>query len=467
MKSGINLRYVLFLAITAALGGLLFGFDIAIITGAGPFLKEHFHLGDLSLGWAFSSLLFGCVLGSSIAGRSADPYGRRKILLAVAVLFVLTSLGTGAAPTFALFVLARFLGGLAVGGASILSPMYVAEISPPSLRGRLGTLYQMSIVAGILISYAINYLLRDAGPDNWRWMFMTGAFPSVLFFTMLLLVPETPRYLFMAGKEQEGFALLERISGRESAEFETAEIRASLSKKRKAWRDLLRPGIRRAVLVGFCLAILVQVSGVNTIIDYAPAILKSAGWNIDAALFSTVIIGLNNFVFTFVSFWAIDRYGRKPLYIAGSLGMTAALIALLWAAWMAHFESSIVLVYILVYLAFFSSCIGPVFWTLVAEIFPNDLRGKAMIVPVLTQWVANAVVVLFFPLAFNQVGKAITFGFLALLAVAQALFTWFFVPETKNKPLEEIEEYWTPRSAAVLTCGEVPEWLRHAPGRSG
>lgn len=442
MKTNINVPYVIFLAATAALGGLLFGFDIAIITGAGPFLTEHFNLSDLSLGWAFSSLLFGCGIGSTVAGRLTDFYGRKKILLAVAALFAITSLGTGAAPTFAFFIMARFIGGLAVGGASILSPLYVAEVSPPSLRGRMGTLYQMSIVTGILISYAINYLLRDVGPANWRWMFITGVIPSVLFFVMLLSVPETPRYLFMTGKEQQAFAILERIAGRESAEFEASEIRASLLNKRKAWRDLFRPGIRRAVLVGFCLAILVQVSGVNTIIDYAPAILKSAGWKIDAALFSTLIIGLTNFVFTFVSFWAIDRYGRKPLYIIGSVGMTAALVVLMWAALMGRFQSAMVLVYILVYLAFFSSCIGPVFWTLVAEIFPNDLRGTAMVVPVLTQWIANAAVVLFFPLAFNQVGKAITFGFLATLALAQAVFTWFFVPETKNKPLEEIEEYW-------------------------
>jgi sugar porter (SP) family MFS transporter len=442
MKTNINVRYVIFLAATAALGGLLFGFDIAIITGAGPFLTEHFNLSDLSLGWAFSSLLFGCGVGSTIAGRLTDFYGRKKILLVVAVLFAITSLGTGAAPSFAFFIMARFIGGLAVGGASILSPMYVAEVSPPSLRGRMGTLYQMSIVTGILVSYAINYLLRDVGPANWRWMFLTGVIPSVLFFVMLLSVPETPRYLFMAGKEQQAFAILERISGRESAEFEASEIRVSLLNKRKQWRDLLQPGIRRAVLVGFCLAILVQVSGVNTIIDYAPTILKSAGWKIDAALFSTLVIGLTNFAFTFVSFWAIDRYGRKPLYIIGSLGMTAALVLLAWAVLTGRFQSSIALVYILIYLAFFSSCIGPVFWTLVAEIFPNDLRGTAMVVPVLVQWIANAAVVLFFPLAFNQLGKAITFGFLAVMALAQAVFTWFFVPETKNKPLEEIEEYW-------------------------
>jgi len=279
-------------------------------------------------------------------------------------------------------------------------------------------------------------------------MFITGIIPSVIFFIMLLFVPETPRYLFMAGREKEGFAILARIAGPESAEFEASEIRGSLSNRRRAWRDLFQPGIRRAVLVGFCLAILVHVSGINTIIDYAPAILKSAGWKIDAALFSTIIIGLTNFAFTFVSFWAIDRYGRKPLYIIGSLGMAAALILLLLTALGSNFRSSAVLAYILGYLAFFASCIGPVFWTLVPEIFPNDLRGTAMSVPVLTQWIANAAVVLFFPLAFNQIGKAVTFGFLAAMSVLQAVFTWFFVPETKNKPLEEIQEYWKGRAMA-------------------
>lgn len=438
----INLRYVIFLAATAALGGLLFGFDIAIITGAGPFLMQHFKLGDLSLGWAFSSLLFGCVIGSAIAGRLTDFYGRRKILLWVAVLFAITSLATGIAPSFTIFIIARFIGGLAVGGASILSPMYVAEVSPPSVRGRLCTLYQMSIVIGILLSYSINYLLRDIGPANWRWMFITGVIPSLLFFVLLLLAPETPRYLFLAGKHREAFAILEKIAGRESAELEAAEIGVSLSEPRKAWRDLLRPGVRRAVLIGFCLAILVHVSGINTIIDYAPAIFRSAGWHIDAALFSTFIIGLTNFVFTLASFWVIDRYGRKPLYIIGSLGMTIALVLLTGAVLTGRFQGVTVLVLILSYLAFFASCIGPVFWTLLPEIFPNNIRGTAMIVPVLTQWVANAMVVLFFPLAFNQIGKAVTFAFLATMALAQAVFTWFFVPETRNKPLEEIEEFW-------------------------
>jgi SP family arabinose:H+ symporter-like MFS transporter len=450
MTKKINLSYVILLAATAALGGLLFGFDIAIITGAGPFITEHFKLNDLSLGWAFSSLLFGCVIGSVFAGRITDFYGRRRILLWVALLFAATSVATGEATNFAFFIAARFVGGLAVGGASILSPMYVAEVSPPSLRGRMGTLYQLSIVTGVLISYCINYLLRNAGASNWRWMFITGVIPSVLFFVLLLRAPETPRYLFMAGRPLEAFTILERISGRETAEFEISEMRASFSEKKTTWRALWQPGIRRAVVVGFCLAILVHVSGINTIIDYAPAIFKSAGWKIDAALFSTFIVGLTSFTFTLVSFWMIDRYGRKPLYIIGSLGMAVALALLSLTVLTGRFHGATVLVLILAYLAFFASCIGPVFWTLVPEIFPNYIRGTAMTVPVLTQWIANAVVVLFFPLAFHQIGKAFTFGFLAAMALAQAVFTWFFVPETKNKPLEEIEEFWKGGAASGL-----------------
>ena len=439
-----HLAYVLFLGATAALGGLLFGFDIAIITGAGPFLIEHFGLNDLSLGVAFSSLLFGCVLGSAAAGRITDRFGRRKILLWVALVFALTSIQTALSGSFSMFLMARFLGGIAVGGASILSPMYVAEISPPAIRGRMGALYQFAIILGILLSYAINYLLRNAGPTNWRWMFVTGALPALIFFLLLLPAPETPRFLAIARREKEALRILTRISGADSAKAQLSEIHESLNDRRNGWRDLTQPGIRRAVLVSFVLAILVHMSGINTVIDYAPTIFKSAGWKIDAALFSTFIVGVTNFVFTVLSFWMIDRFGRKPLYILGSLGMAGALIALTAISWSGHFRGGIVLALILIYLACFASAIGPVFWTLVPEIFPNHIRGTAMTVPVLTQWIANAVVVLFFPLAFNQIGKSFTFAFLAVMSLLQALFTWRFLPETKEKSLEEIEEFWLP-----------------------
>ncbi|MDR5727839.1 MAG: MFS transporter, partial [Terriglobia bacterium] len=236
MSSSINMRYVVFLAATAALGGLLFGFDIAIITGAGPFLLQHFSLDDLGLGWAFSSLLFGCVLGSFAAGKYTDRYGRQKMLVWVAILFAMTSVATALAPSFSIFIIARFLGGLAVGAASLLSPMYVSEVSPPSVRGRMGTLYQMSIITGILISYCINYLLRNTGPDNWRWMFLTGVVPSAIFFAFMVFAPETPRFLMMAGRQREAFLLLERLAGTKSAQFEISEITATLDRKGRSWR---------------------------------------------------------------------------------------------------------------------------------------------------------------------------------------------------------------------------------------
>jgi len=441
-KASNNMLYVIFLAATAALGGMMFGFDLAIIVGAGTFLVEYFSLGDLGLGWAYSSLLFGCVLGSVAAGRLTDSYGRQKILLFVALLFVITSIATGIAPTFALFVAARLAGGIAVGGVSVLSPMYIAEVSPPGIRGRMGATYQMSITAGILVSYCINYWLRNQGAWNWRWMFMSGALPSVLFFLTLLRAPETPRFLFKVGKKKEGLALLERIMNPQEAAVEATEIEASLEASSNTAESLDSRMIRRILLISFALAILVQVSGINTIIDYAPLVLRSAGWKIDAALFSTFIIGGINCGFTLISFWTIDRYGRKPLYIVGSLGMAAALFLVIAMLATGRFKSGILLFPIALFIAFFASCIGPVFWTLVPEIFPNKVRGRAMVVPVVTQWVASAFVVLLFPLAFNRVGKLPTFCFLACMALLQALFTWRFLPETKGKTLEEIEDFW-------------------------
>jgi SP family arabinose:H+ symporter-like MFS transporter len=449
MNTIINRTYLAFLAITGALGGLLFGFDIAIITGAGPFIARTFRLSDLGLGWAFSSLLFGCVLGSFVAGKLADRYGRKRLLILVAALFAFTSVATAGAGNFALFVTARFIGGIAVGGVSLLSPMYVAEVAPPHLRGRMGTLYQLSIITGVIISYGINYLLRDTGSANWRWMFLSGVVPSAVFLFLISLAPETPRFLVKAGKAAQAFAVLERISGAASARSEVAEIETSVSRKGSTTRAFARPGVRRALAASVGLAILVQVSGINTILDYAPSIFQSAGWKMDGALASTFVVGITEFVFTILSLWMIDRYGRKPLYIVGSAGMAITLLMLVVIALAGDFEGSLVLIVILAYLAFFACCVGPVFWTLVPEIFPNDVRGAAMIVPVLIQWVANAVVVLFFPYAFHVIGKASTFGFLALMALVQGVFTWWFLPETRNKRLEEIEAFWTAPKTVV------------------
>jgi SP family arabinose:H+ symporter-like MFS transporter len=276
----------------------------------------------------------------------------------------------------------------------------------------------------------------------------------VIFLVFVLLAPESPRFLALAGKQDAAFAVLERIGGTATARTQLAEIAATSHSGERSWRALLRPGVRRALVVSVFLAVLIHVSGINTVIDYAPAIFQSAGWKIDTALASTFLVGITELLFTVASLWMIDRFGRKPLYMGGSFGMAISLVLLVITALTGHFHGYLVLALILAYLAFFCACIGPVFWTLVPEIFPNDVRGIAMTIPVLIQWVANAFVVLLFPYAFHVIGKSVTFGFLAVMCLCQGLFTWIYVPETKNKHLEEIESYWTASNHAVTSVRE-------------
>jgi SP family arabinose:H+ symporter-like MFS transporter len=432
--------YLYLLAGVAALGGFLFGFDIAIITGAMPFFEKHFSLTSLELGAVNSSLLFGCIVGSAVSGWVTDRYGRKKIMLLVSLLFAATSVACGLAPTALILAASRFVGGLAVGAISVLSPMYIAEIAPASVRGRFTSLYQLSITIGIVLSYFINYLLRDAA-HNWRWMFVTGVIPSLLFLALLFLVPETPRFLFKIGRENEAFQVLRKIGGEKLARLEMEEIRGSFAETLQGWAELNRPGIRRALLTGFVLAVLVQVSGINAIIDYAPRILQTAGWEMDAALFSTFGLGIVNVLFTLVSVYTVDRSGRKPLYLIGSIGMTIALALLTGLSGANAFTGVFVLGLCIGFLMFFSSCIGPVFWTLMSELFPNRVRGLAMSIPVFTQWFFNAIVVLLFPWMFHN-APTLSWGLLTLMALAQVLFTWIYVPETKGKSLEQIEHFW-------------------------
>lgn len=436
-----NFAYILRIATAAALGGLMFGFDVAIITGAGPFIERKFELDALGLGWAFSSLLFGCVVGAACSGVVVDWIGRKALMILVAALFGATTVFTGAATNFDTFVFARFLGGLAVGAVSLVAPMYVSEVTPANLRGRMGALYQMAIVTGILGSYLINYVLRDTGPDAWRYMFYTGAIPAALYLLLVLSVPESPRFLIKKGRDAQALAILTRIGGVD-AQSALDDIHTSLAEDRGSWLDLFKPHVRPPLAISFFLAILIHLSGINTIIDYAPKIFKSAGFTLDAALFSTFVVGLANFAFTLISFWIIDRIGRRRLYIIGSAGMALSLICLVATVLTGHFYGMTVLILLVIYLFFFASCIGPVFWTLLPEIFPNGVRGKAMTVPVLTQWIANAVVVLLFPAVFHAIGQAATFGLLAIACLSQAIFAYAAVPETRNRSLEDISAQW-------------------------
>jgi SP family arabinose:H+ symporter-like MFS transporter len=437
---------MLLVSMVAALGGMMFGFDIAIISGAAPFVQEHFRLNELQLGWGVSSLLAGCMLGAMFAGRLADAFGRKRTLVSIALVFAFTSVLTAIAPEFYWFVAARIVGGLAVGAASMVSPLYIAEVSPYAMRGRMVALNQLAITTGILVSYLINYLLRGAGPDNWRWMFASGVFPSVLFFGLLFLVPESPRWLFRAGKRAEASAVLVQVGGIENAEKELSEMQQPLKEEAASLRDLFLPRYRRVMLVGIVLAILVQVSGINTVIDYAPIILRSAGNTIGVALFQTFIMGFLNFALTFVAIFTVDRVGRRPLYIAGATGMTVSLTLLSAGFLVGRVQGLVGLILILLFIASFAGCIGPVFWILMSEIFPSRIRGLAMSAAVFTNWLANFLVVLFFPWMFKNTGGSATFGFLAVIALAMILFTWKVVPETSGRTLEEIERHWEPRT---------------------
>ena len=417
----------------------MFGFDVAIISGAVPFIQPYFHWNELQLGWGVSSLLVGAMAGAFGSGVLSDMYGRRKVLIFVALFFAVSCTFTALATSSVIFISARLFGGLAVGAASVLSPMYVAEVAPPKKRGMLVAIYQLAIVLGILCSYTINYGLHNID-NNWRWMFATGIIPSVLFFVGLFFIPESHRWLYKAGREADSLKVLTRISGEALAKTEIQEIAKSLNGDMTSVsiNELFKPSARKVVLIGFILAVFVQISGINTVIDYAPKILLAAGVEINNALLQTSLVGLINFIFTFVAILFIDKLGRRSLYLIGSMGMVITLVFLAISFYF-KMEGIFTLICILSFIAFFAACIGPVFWTLLSEIFPNKIRGKAIAFASFTQWIFNFLVVLLFPHFLASVGGTKTFLFLAVMSLLQWLFTFLYVPETKGKSLEEIE----------------------------
>jgi SP family arabinose:H+ symporter-like MFS transporter len=434
--------YLYFICLVATMGGLMFGFDVAIISGAVPFIQPYFGWNELQLGWGVSSLLVGAIIGAFGSGVLSDIYGRKKILIFVALFFAISCTFTALATSSVIFITARVFGGLAVGAASVLSPMYVAEVAPPRNRGMLVAIYQLAIVLGILCSYTINYGLHSID-NNWRWMFATGILPSVLFFIGLFFIPESPRWLYKAGRKDDSLKVLTKIGGESLAAAEIQEIADSLKGDHSSVsiNELFKPGVKKVMLVGFILAILVQVSGINTIVDYAPKILLAAGVEINNALLQTSFVGFINFVFTFVAILFIDKIGRRTLYLIGSMGMFVTLVMLAISFYL-KMEGIFTLICILMFIAFFASCIGPVFWTLVSEIFPNRIRGKALAFASFTQWIFNFLIVLLFPHFLASLGGTITFLFLAVMSFLQLLFTFLYVPETKGKSLEEIEQIW-------------------------
>lgn len=433
--------YLILITLVAALGGLLFGYDTAVISGAIGFLQGHFALSAAETGWAASSALVGCVAGAAFAGLGGDGIGRRTVLLASATLFLGSAIGTALTSSLAVLVLFRILAGVGIGAASMASPLYIAEIAPAAWRGRLVAVNQLAIVSGMLLIYFINYGIARAGSltwdqsTGWRWMFASGALPSALLLGLLFLVPETPRFLLAKGRLAQAAKVLERTGGEIAPQASHAQVK------------LASAPMLRVLGIGIALAVLQQITGINVFLYYAPQIFTHVSHNTDAALLQTVLVGAVNLVFTAVAMMAVDRIGRKPLMIAGSLGMGFCLAAMGGAA-MVMSTGPWLLLFVLGYIACFALSVGPVTWIILTEIFPMPVRSRALAIATMVLWGANFGVSQTFPMLdqskvlISRFHHSFPFFFYALFCMVEALFVWRLLPETKDRSLEEIGASW-------------------------
>lgn len=454
--AGLNSAYVCGMALVAALGGLLFGYDWVVIGGAKPFYEVYFHLGSESLvGWANSCALIGCLIGALIAGEAGSRLGRKKVLLLSALLFALSSILTGWAPVFSFFIAWRIAGGMAIGLASNISPLYIAEISPAAWRGRLVSLNQLAIVCGILAAQIANWLIAEKVPDGatvllqswnaqfgWRWMFTAVAVPAVLFFLFALVIPESPRWLVGVKRAEQARRVLARIGGEEYAARELAAIEESLSSaaaSRAGWKDLFAKDTRNLVWIGIALAVLQQWSGINVLFNYAEEIYRSAGFGVSGILFNIVITGTINLIFTVAAMTFVDRLGRRKLMLLGCVGVGLCHLGASFA-YRAGWHGSAVLALTLAAIACYSMTLAPVTWVLISEIYPNRLRSLGVSAAVTALWIACFVLTFTFPFinrAFTTSGAFLVYAAVCFLGF---IFVSRCVPETRGKTLEEIEK---------------------------
>ena len=445
--------YVILIASVAALGGLLFGFDTAVIAGTLDYLKHFFGLTDLQLGFVVSATSIGCIPGAAIAGKTADAFGRKKMMLLTALLYIVAALGSGLAGSFTELVIYRFIGGIAIGMASTIAPIYISEIAPTNFRGRLGMLQQLAIVTGILLSFVSNYGIVTVHAsflheDNyWRYMLGAAFVPSLVFFLLLLLVPESPRWLLLKGRLEKGRSIFDKIYGNAEAEQEVKAVQKDIASEGTATiQQVLAPRYKRVVIIGLVFACVAQLTGINIIFYYAPLIFKTTHTGL-SPLYQTMLTGVVNLVFTIVAFWMIDRLGRKKLLILGSTVMGLCMLAL-GGVYFAHAQDSyFVLLIIFVYIAGFACSWGAVLWVYVAEIYPNSIRGTATSIAVTGNWTANAIVSFTFPIMLSTLHEAPTFWVYAVINGAMIWFVSKYIFETKGVPLERIEEVYGTKKA--------------------
>ena|SRR5215204_1107024 len=425
------------ISFVSALGGYLFGFDFAVISGALPFLQKQFSLDAYWEGFATGSLALGAICGCLFAGTYSDKYGRRPALLLAAAVFVISCLAMAFAPGRDFFIFSRFCAGIGVGMASVLSPMYIAEISPAKVRGRMVAINQLTIVIGILITNLVNYTLRNLGDDAWRWMFGLGAVPALLFFLGAWWLPESPRWLHKAGEDTKAKEVLRKIGDEAYVEeaFRIMGQRAQASEK-SGFAQVFQKAVLPAVLVGIGLAIFQQLCGINVVFNYTAKIFESIGASQDDQLLQTVFIGAVNLFFTLVAMMLVDKLGRKPLMLIGASGLAIVYFILVQTL---NNGSDYVSWYLLAAIGIYAMTLAPVTWVLISEIFPNKIRGTATSIAVVSLWLAYFVLIFTFPILFSKL-KDNTFYIYSGICVLGLIFIWFRVKESKGKSLEQMEE---------------------------
>ena len=453
MRMSIN-RPLFIASAVSSLGGLLFGYDNIVISGAIGHLAKFFQLEPAAIGWAAGCALIGCLAGSATAGAVADHFGLKRALYACAACFALSSIGVWISATFAQYVAWRIVGGIGIGAASIVAPMYIAEIAPARVRGRLVVLYQLGIVAGILAAVYVNMLIERAGVESWeiahgwRWMFAAAAIPAAIFALAILLAEESPRWLMKVGRPREAERVLSQIDGEVAAESEADSIRRSLAEEQGGLRELFEGPFRRALVIGFLLAALSQTSGITALLSFLPEVFKSAGQNTSDAFLQSVLVGIVNLAFTVLALWLVDKAGRRTLILLGTCLQTLSL-ALIAYLYMFAGRGAGILGGIMAFVAGHAVGNGAVCWVIISEIFPTKVRGIAMSIATTAIWIFAYLADQFFPLMQRHLGSSGAFFVFASMAAINFVFVLVAVPETKGYSLEEISHIWQPRAISA------------------
>ena len=444
-------RILIKCTVAAALGGLLFGYDTVIINGAMLDLVKYFHLTPVIQGWTVSSALVGCILGTILIGKPGDIYGAKQMLLLLSIMFFTSSVGCGLATDISIFILFRFIGGLAIGGASVLCPVYISEISPPKHRGLLASTFQLAIVTGILMSLLSNYMLLNVGEHNWRWMLFSGALPAVAFFLMLLVIRKSPRWLVKKGRIEEARKNIEELSSHEiDTEQTIIEIKESIIVENAGEKiNVFKKPYQKIIFIGIFVGIFSQLTGIGVVFYYSSQIFSIAGFSNDSSMAQSVILGVTNLIFTLIAMSVIDKIGRKKLLLFGQLGMVVVLGLFGYGLLTGNISGYWLIALLVAYIALFASSQGIVVWVLLSEMFPNIIRARGMSIGSFANWIVSATLNFLFPLAIGffgttqaaqKAGMSYAFIFLAVLTFIGFIYLKKHIIETKGKTLEQIEK---------------------------